>query len=222
MALLEVSTSRCYRTVRSPIRSSRKRAPGDPLSREAERSIGYILKNPELPPRTRNSGHRARDTGLRLSGVALRSMQGWAAEEILPEFGRIDSWWCAIFHRYTVDEHSFDHRHLQELADRRMTRRHFARSGRPRTAGLADLALLLHDVGKGMPVENHITGSLARSIAPPAIESLGRKKKKSPVPHTTSPGHVRTVQRRDIFDPATVPLCAVRSQRKKGCNDCAC
>jgi [protein-PII] uridylyltransferase len=67
------------------------------------------------------------------------------------------------------------------------------------------LSLLLHDVGKGMPGENHITGSLA------ALDSTARRLKllteeKEEV-HFLIEHHLdmsATVQRRDIFDPATV------------------
>src|SRR2546427_2907633 len=65
--------------------------------------------------------------------------------------------------------------------------------------------MLLHDVGKGMPVENHITGSLA------ALDSTAQRLELS----TEENEEIRfliehhldmsaTVQRRDIFDPATV------------------
>jgi len=67
------------------------------------------------------------------------------------------------------------------------------------------LALLLHDVGKGMPVENHVTGSLA------ALESAAKRLKLSPEEkaeiHALIEHHLdmsATIQRRDIFDPATV------------------
>src|SRR6266513_681536 len=95
---------------------------GTPLSREAERSIGYILKHPELPPKnTEISWATLREIlGSDYPGVALRSMQRLGLlMEILPEFGRIDSLVVRDFyHRYTVDEHSLRTiEHLQELAE---------------------------------------------------------------------------------------------------------
>src|SRR5947208_15620368 len=98
--------------------------------------------------------------------------------EILPEFGRIDSLVVRDFyHRYTVDEHSLRTiEHLQELAEPPDERgAHFAPLWR--TAERRDLlilTLLLHDVGKGMPVENHITRSLA------ALDSAARRLKLAP------------------------------------------
>jgi [protein-PII] uridylyltransferase len=185
---------------------------GTPLSREAERSIGYILKHPELPPKnTEISWATLREIlGSDYPGVALRSMQRLGLlTEILPEFGRIDSLVVRDFyHRYTVDEHSLRTiEHLQELAEPPDERgAHFAPLWK--TAERRDLlilTLLLHDVGKGMAVENHITGSVA------ALESAARRLKLSPeekeevqflIEHHLDMS--ATVQRRDIFDPATV------------------
>src|SRR6266852_3687122 len=185
---------------------------GTPLSREAERCIGYILTHPELPPKnTEISWAMLREIlGSDYPGVALRSMQRLGLlVEILPEFGMIDSLVVRDFyHRYTVDEHSLRTiEHLQELAEPPDERgAHFAPLWK--TAERRDLlilALLLHDVGKGMPVENHVTGSLA------ALDSAAQRLKLSPeekeevrflIEHHLDMSS--TVQRRDIFDPATV------------------
>jgi [protein-PII] uridylyltransferase len=185
---------------------------GTPLSREAERSIGYILTHPELPPKnTEISWETLREIlGSDYPGVALRSMQRLTLlTEVLPEFGLIDSLVVRDFyHRYTVDEHSLRTiEHLQELAEPPDERgAHFAPLWK--TADRRDLlilTLLLHDVGKGMPVENHITGSLA------ALDSAARRLNLSPEEkeevHFLIEHHLdmsATVQRRDIFDPATV------------------
>ncbi len=185
---------------------------GTPLSREAERSIGYILTHPELPPKnTKISWATLRDIlGSDYPGVALRSMQRLGLlTEVLPEFGLIDSLVVRDFyHRYTVDEHSLRTiEHLQELAEPPDERgAHFAPLWK--TAERRDLlilALLLHDLGKGMPVENHITGSLA------ALDSVAQRMSLLPeeveevyflIEHHLNMS--ATVQRRDIFDPATV------------------
>jgi [protein-PII] uridylyltransferase len=185
---------------------------GTPLSREAERSIGYILTHPELPPKnTEISWATLRDIlGSDYPAVALRSMQRLGLlVDVLPEFGMIDSLVVRDFyHRYTVDEHSLRTiEHLQELAEPPDERgAHFAPLWR--TAERRDLlilTLLLHDVGKGMPVENHVTGSLA------ALDSAARRlhlsaEEKEEV-HFLIEHHLEmsaTVQRRDIFDPAVV------------------
>jgi [protein-PII] uridylyltransferase len=185
---------------------------GTPLSREAERSIGYILTHPELPARNKEmSWATLREIlGSDFPGVALRPMQRLGLlTESLPEFARIDSLVVRDFyHRYTVDEHTLRTiEHLQELSeppDARGAR--FAPLWK--TAERRDLlilALLLHDVGKGMPVENHVAGSLT------ALDSAARRLKISSEEeaevHFLIEHHLdmsATMQRRDIFDPATV------------------
>jgi [protein-PII] uridylyltransferase len=185
---------------------------GTPISREAERSIGYILTHPELPARNKEMSWATLREILSCDypGVALRPMQRLGLlTEILPEFSKIDSLVVRDFyHRYTVDEHTLRTiEHLQELAvppDARGA--HYAPLWK--TAERRDLlvlSLLLHDVGKGMPVENHVTGSLT------ALDSAAKRLKLSPEEktevHFLIEHHLdmsATVQRRDIFDPATV------------------
>lgn len=185
---------------------------GTPLSREAERSIGYVLIHPELPPKnTEMTWEKLREIlGADYPGLALRPMQRLGLlMEVLPEFGLIDSLVVRDFyHRYTVDEHTLRTiEHLQELGDSPDERgAHFVQLWK--TADRRDLlilALLLHDVGKGMPVENHVTGSLA------ALDSAAKRLKLSPEEKSEIQALVEhhldmsaTVQRRDIFDPATV------------------
>jgi len=185
---------------------------GTPLSREAERSIGYVLIHPELPPKnTEMPWEKLREIlGSDYPGLALRPMQRLGLlMEVLPEFGLIDSLVVRDFyHRYTVDEHTLRTiEHLQELADAPDERgAHFIQLWK--TAERRDLlilALLLHDVGKGMPVENHVTGSLA------ALDSAAKRLKLSPEEKSEIQVLIEhhldmsaTVQRRDIFDPATV------------------
>ena len=185
---------------------------GTPLSREAERSIGYVLIHPELPPKNAEMPwEKLREIlGADYPGLALRPMQRLGLlMDILPEFGLIDSLVVRDFyHRYTVDEHTLRTiEHLQELVDSPDERgAHFVQLWK--TAERRDLlilALLLHDVGKGMPVENHVTGSLA------ALDSAAKRLKLSPEEKTEIQVLIEhhldmsaTVQRRDIFDPATV------------------
>jgi [protein-PII] uridylyltransferase len=189
---------------------------GTPLSREAERSIGYILTHPELrASNTEMSWATLREIlGSDFPGVALRPMQRLGLlTETLPEFGMIDSLVVRDFyHRYTVDEHTLRTiEHLQELADPPDARgAHFAPLWKTvDRRDLLILSLLLHDVGKGMPVENHVIGSLK------AMDSVARRLKLSPEEeaevHFLIEHHLdmsATVQRRDIFDPATVSVFA--------------
>lgn len=189
---------------------------GIPLSREAERAIFYILKHPELPQtNTRVNWSTLREIlSADYPSMALRPMQRLSLlMEVLPELKAIDSLVVRDFyHRYTVDEHSLRTiEHLQELADPPDERAaHFRQLWK--TAERRDLlilALLLHDVGKGMPVENHVTGSLE------ALESAAARLRLSEYEiaevHFLIEHHLdmsATVQRRDIFDPGTVSVFA--------------
>jgi [protein-PII] uridylyltransferase len=189
---------------------------GVPLSREAERAIFYILKHPELPQKnTQINWSTLREIlAADYPSMALRPMQRLSLlMDVLPEFKAIDSLVVRDFyHRYTVDEHSLRTiEHLQELAEPPDERAaHFRQLWK--TVGRRDLlilALLLHDVGKGMAVENHVTGSLE------ALGSAAGRLRLSEYEigevHFLIQHHLdmsETMQRRDIFDPATVSMFA--------------
>lgn len=185
---------------------------GVPLSRDAERSVAYIMTHPELPQRNSRITWPVLTEilGADFPGVALRPMHRLGLlTEALPEFRSIDSLVVRDFyHRYTVDEHSLRTiEHLQELADPPDTRgKHFTALWRTvDQRELLILSLLLHDVGKGMPVENHVIGSLqALEIAADRLKLTPEEKAEV---HFLIEHHLdmsATVQRRDIFDPATV------------------
>jgi len=185
---------------------------GVPLSRDAERSIAYIMAHPELPQRNSRISWAVLSEilGGDFPGVALRPMHRLGLlTEALPEFRAIDSLVVRDFyHRYTVDEHSLRTiEHLQELADPQEP------LGKPFTAlwrtvdrrDLLILSLLLHDVGKGMPVENHVTGSLqALEIASDRLKLTPEEKAEVYFLIEHHLDMSATVQRRDIFDPSTV------------------
>jgi [protein-PII] uridylyltransferase len=185
---------------------------GTPLSRDAERGISYILTHPELPAKNKQVTWAAlrEILGADYPGFALRPMQrlGLLAE-ILPEFQLIDSLVVRdYYHRYTVDEHSLRTiEHLQELAeppDARGT--HFTQLWKTaEQRELLVLAMLLHDVGKGMPVENHVAGSLEALEG--AAERLHLSPEEKAEVHFLIEHHLdmsATVQRRDIFDAGTI------------------
>jgi [protein-PII] uridylyltransferase len=185
---------------------------GTPLSRRTERSIAYIMKHPELPVKNAAvTWPTLREIlGADYPGIALRPMQrlGLLAE-ILPEFSRIDSLVVRDFyHRYTVDEHTLRTiEHLQALTDPAdVLGAHFRELWK--TADRRDLlilALLLHDVGKGMPVENHVNGSLeALETAAVRLQLSAEEKDEVRFLIERHLDMSATVQRRDIFDPAVV------------------
>jgi len=185
---------------------------GVPLSRDAERGIAYIMVHPELPQKNTRITWPALSEilGGDYPSLALRPMHRLGLLiEALPEFRNIDSLVVRDFyHRYTVDEHSLRAiEHLQELAAPPDSRGvHFAPLWRTvDRRDLLILSLLLHDVGKGMPVESHVAGSLQ------ALETAAHRLKLAPEEknevHFLIEHHLdmsATVQRRDIFDPSTV------------------
>ena len=185
---------------------------GVPLSREAERAIFYILKHPELPQKnTEVSWPILREVlASGYPGMALRPMQRLSMlMEVLPEFRAIDSLVVRDFyHRYTVDEHSLRTiEHLQELADPPDERaKHFRQLwSSVERRDLLILALLLHDVGKGMEVENHVLGSLEALES--AAARLGLSDYETTEVRFLIEHHLdmsATMQRRDIFDPGIV------------------
>jgi len=189
---------------------------GVPLSREAERTIAYIQTHPEVPAQnTEISWATLREIlNADYPGVALRPMQRLGLlTEVLPEFGHIDSLVVRdYYHRYTVDEHSLRTiEHLQELGDGSdALGKNFAPLWKTlERRDLLILAMLLHDVGKGMAVENHVTGSLEALES--AATRLGLTQEEKAEVYFLIAHHLdmsATMQRRDIFDAGTVTMFA--------------
>jgi [protein-PII] uridylyltransferase len=189
---------------------------GVPLSREAERTIAYIQTHPEVPAQnTQISWATLREIlSADYPGVALRPMQRLGLlTEVLPEFAHIDSLVVRdYYHRYTVDEHSLRTiEHLQELGDGSdALGKNFAPLWKTlERRDLLILTMLLHDVGKGMTVENHVTGSLEALES--AAARLGLTAEEKGEVHFLIAHHLdmsETMQRRDIFDAGTVTMFA--------------
>ena len=144
------------------------------------------------------------------AGAALRAMHRLGLLIYLfPEFQAIDSRVIRdYFHRYTVDEHSFVA--IENVHSLRISAGDSERRFREILEGvehpeLLFLAILFHDVGKGMPGDNHLDGSLA------ALESVSQRlqleRREYEVVRFLVANHLRmseTILRRDIFDPAVV------------------
>jgi [protein-PII] uridylyltransferase len=185
---------------------------GTPLSRDAERIINYVVSHSELPAVNQIMSWDTLKEILAADfpGMALRPMQRLGIlMEVLPEFRAIDSLVVRDFyHRYTVDEHSLRTiEHLQALADPPDARgTQYAPLWRMQERrDLLVFALLLHDTGKGMPVENHVQGSLTALSS--AASRLGLSAEEEAEVRFLIEHHLdmsATVQRRDIFDPSTV------------------
>jgi [protein-PII] uridylyltransferase len=140
---------------------------------------------------------------------ALRAMHALGLLTIvLPELKLIDSLVVRDFyHRFTVDEHSFLaieclHRARQSKSewDQRYGRL-LEELERPE---LLYLALLLHDVGKGVPGTNHVSTSL--EIAATCMERLGLEAADREIVSFLIASHleISSVLRRDISDPANI------------------
>jgi len=140
---------------------------------------------------------------------ALRAMHALGLLTILlPELKLIDALVVRDFyHRFTVDEHSF-------LAIECLHRAHQSKSEWDQRYGrlleelerpeLLYLALLLHDVGKGVPGTDHVSKSL--EIAATCMERLGLAAADREIVSFLISSHleISSVLRRDIYDPANL------------------
>jgi len=188
------------------------------LSRDAEQRIEKALpllcqRLPRLP----GLWDRLRVIlTLRYAADALRAMHRTGLLTVLlPEFHAIDALVIRdYYHRYTVDEHSFtaiENLHRLRQAEDPWDNRFgeiLAETERPE---LLFLALLVHDIGKGMPVASHITGSLQaldQILARLALDAEADDNVRFLVS-----SHLEmsvTLSRRDIFDPETVRSLAAK------------
>ncbi|MFZ3214378.1 MAG: [protein-PII] uridylyltransferase [Terriglobales bacterium] len=134
---------------------------------------------------------------------------------LLPEFHAIDALVIRdYYHRYTVDEHSFiaiENLHRLRQAEEPVEKRFaeiLAETERPE---LLFLALLVHDIGKGMPGENHIAGSL--EALDPILARLALDAEANDTVRFLVASHLEmsmALSRRDIFDPETVRALAAK------------
>ncbi len=150
---------------------------------------------------------------------ALRTMHRLGLLVLLfPEFRAVDALVIRDFyHRYTVDEHSFTaignlHRLLRpESREEQGYSDLFSELEQPE---LLLLSLLFHDVGKGMPVDDHIEGSLR--AAEEISSRLGLEPPDRETVRFLISSHLEmsaTLRRRDIFDPETIRVFAEKVGR---------
>ncbi len=136
---------------------------------------------------------------------AMHSLQLLTA--LFPEFAAVD---CLVvrdfYHRYTVDEHTFQTiAGLLALstAEGQWERLFAEILGELEQPELLSLALLLHDIGKGM-ADDHVQGSLQAAegvFARLGLEQADRSAVRFLIRHHLEMS--ATMQRRDIFDPET-------------------
>lgn len=140
---------------------------------------------------------------------ALRAMHSLGLLTILlPELKLIDSLVVRDFyHRFTVDEHSFlaiECLHRASHATSEWDQRYGRLLEELERPELLYLALLLHDVGKGVPGDNHLITSL--EIAQGCMERLALEQSDRDTISFLIVNHleISMTLRRDIYDPATV------------------
>ena len=178
------------------------------LAMATENRIQQILPEIEqMPPEGRQSWKYLESVLIEAHAAeALRAMHALGLLTILlPELKLIDALVVRDFyHRFTVDEHSFLaieclHRARQSKSewDQRYGRL-LEELERPE---LLYLALLLHDVGKGVPGTNHVSQSL--EIAATCMERLGLEAADREIVSFLIASHleISSVLRRDIYDP---------------------
>ncbi len=144
------------------------------------------------------------------AGSALRAMHRLGVLVVLfPEFQAVDSLVIRdYYHRYTVDEHSFiaiENVHALRTPDSELERRFRDILDGVERSDLLFMSLLLHDVGKGMPADDHVAGSLQASAS--VLDRLDL----DPVERDTVifliANHLRmsdVTRRQNIFDPKVV------------------
>lgn len=127
---------------------------------------------------------------------------------VLPELRVIDALVVRdYYHRFTVDEHSFlaiDSLHRLRQSASEWDQRYAALLEELEQPELLYLALLLHDVGKGVPAESHVDASL--EIAESCMERLDLEPTDRETVEFLIAHHLEmsATLRRDIFDPETV------------------
>ena len=140
---------------------------------------------------------------------ALRAMHSLGLLTILlPELKLIDSLVVRDFyHRFTVDEHSFlaiECLHRAQHANSEWDQRYGRLLEELERPELLYLALLLHDVGKGVPGESHLVTGL--EIAQKCMQRLELDQAARETISFLIASHleISATLRRDIYDPSTV------------------
>jgi [protein-PII] uridylyltransferase len=140
---------------------------------------------------------------------ALRAMHSLRLLTLLlPELKLIDSFVVRDFyHRFTVDEHSFlaiESLHRASQSTSEWDQRYGRVVEELEQPELLYLALLLHDVGKGVPGEEHVKASL--KIAEACLQRFGLSPPDQATVGFLIASHLEmsATLRRDIFDPENV------------------
>ena len=184
------------------------------LSIDAQRLLSAAaasFTNPEL--RASFWPHLRNIVVARHGGNALRAMRACGfLEALMPEFRLIDALVIRdFFHRYTVDEHSLlTIETLHGLRDRTTERstRFSEILDELERPELLFISLLLHDIGKGVEGQSHVTASV--TIAKQILERLGMEPQDQETVLFLIQSHLEmsASMRRDIFDSKVISTLA--------------
>jgi [protein-PII] uridylyltransferase len=144
------------------------------------------------------------------AALALRSMHRLGVlHALFPEIGAIDALVIRdLYHRYTVDEHTLltiENLHALPRADSEPERRLSEIYSELEQPELLFLALLFHDIGKGLSADDHVPASLGAvdgAFARLHLAEEDRELVRFLIRHHLEMS--ATLLRRDIFDPETV------------------
>jgi len=164
----------------------------------------------ETPPSGRDSWRYLQSVLVEPQAAdALRAMHSLGLLTILlPELKLIDSLVVRDFyHRFTVDEHSFlaiECLHRAQHANSEWDQRYGRLLEELERPELLYLALLLHDVGKGVPGDSHLIAGL--EIAQKCMQRLQLDQAARETISFLIASHleISATLRRDIYDPGTV------------------
>jgi [protein-PII] uridylyltransferase len=179
------------------------------LASDTERRIKEALASLGFPHGARLWSHLREVLRAPHAASALRDMHALGLlNTLIPEYQLIDSLVIRDFyHRYTVDEHSFaaiESLHRLHKPETEAESRFSEILREVEEPELLYLAVLLHDVGKGLPEATHIGPSL--QLAEQAFERLALPEEQRETVRFLIANHLEmpAALRRDIFDHETV------------------
>ncbi|HWR13812.1 MAG TPA: [protein-PII] uridylyltransferase [Terriglobales bacterium] len=184
---------------------------GFQLSSDAEARIARVMPNlvAGLPWREQVGSSLVSILKSPYAAHSLRSMHALGLlGQIIPEFQLVDALVVRDFyHRYTVDEHTFtaiDNLHRLPQRENEWEKRFLELLNQLERPEVLYLAMLLHDLGKGMATPNHMSASV--ELARPAMGRLGIAEEIQEEVLYLIGAHLEmsAAMRRDIFDPENV------------------
>ncbi len=186
---------------------------GIPCSWDTLRRLRERVK--VLPPATLTWNHWSAILSLRHAALAVRTMhEGNVAAAALPEWKEIDSLVVRDFyHRYTVDEHTLVTLEAidQLLAPPKHPSRFHSLAEEEDRMELVRMALLLHDLGKGITPGDHVRGSIESAAA--ILERLEAPEADRKTIQFLIENHLllsSVMTGRDLDDPATARFLTAR------------